>query len=100
MAPVTRNVKTTQDEIVVDWVALNSPENGDSQVTSYNLQWYYNNLWTDLYGVLPSAVLTQFILTSNIVRGQTYQFRIRAENNFGWGPFSTVTNIKAAGIPY
>jgi hypothetical protein len=39
-------------------------------------------------------------LTSNIVRGQTYQFRVRAENNFGWGPFSSVTNIKAAGIPY
>lgn len=37
MAPVTRNTKTTQDEIVVDWIALTSPQNGDSPVTSYNL---------------------------------------------------------------
>jgi hypothetical protein len=46
------------------------------------------NVWYDLYGVVPTATLLSFTLTSDIVPGQSYQFRIRAENIHGWGSFS------------
>ena len=51
----TRNSATTQAQIIIDWVALSSPENGDSAIIAYNLQWYMANSmqWVDLYGVLP-----------------------------------------------
>ena len=37
MAPVSRNSATTADQIIIDWVAQNSPEDGDSEVITYNL---------------------------------------------------------------
>lgn len=100
MSAPTRDPSTTQDEIVINWLALSSPQNGDSEVTSYNLQWFSNGQWKSLVGMLPGSITTQFLLTSNIERGSIYQFRVRAENNFGWSVFSDVTSIKAAGIPY
>ena len=39
--------------------------------------------WKDLYGRTPGAVTTQFTLTSDIQRGETYIFRLRAENIHG-----------------
>ena len=60
MAPVTRNSQTTEDQIIIDWLALANPDNGDSEVIAYNLQWYKVSLqsWVDLYGVLPQQVDT------------------------------------------
>ena len=77
-----------------------TPENGDSEVTSYHLQWFYEGDWLDLYGINPDAALTEFTVTSGIVRGETYEFRVRAANIFGWGDWSDSTFIKSAGIPY
>lgn len=88
MSAPTRDPSTTQDTIVINWLPLSSPQNGDSDVTSYNLQWFSNDQWKGLVGILPGAITTQFLLTSNIERGNTYQFRVRAGNNFGWGVFS------------
>jgi hypothetical protein len=49
---------------------------------------------------MPGETATQFTVTSDIERGVTYQFRLRAENIFGIGEASDVTEIKAAGGPY
>jgi len=95
-----RNPLTNQDEIIIDWIALSAPLNGDSPITSYNLQLLDNGNWVDLYGVYPGGTLTQFILTNNVVRAEWYIFRLRAENIFGWSKWSKQTSIKAAGIPY
>lgn len=100
MSAPTRDVLTTQEKIVINWLPLSSPQNGDDSITSQNLQWFYNNQWRNLVGILPGSITTQFELTSNIERGITYQFRVRSENSFGWGVFSNITSIKAAGIPY
>jgi hypothetical protein len=45
-----RNAATTQDQILIDWASQAAPENGDSEIISYHLQWLYNGAWRDLYG--------------------------------------------------
>jgi hypothetical protein len=32
-----RNVLTNEDEIIIDWSALASPQNGDFLISAYNL---------------------------------------------------------------
>ena len=39
------------------------------------------------------------MLTSEVVPGESYSFKIRAANIHGFGDFSSVVSIKAAGIP-
>jgi len=78
MSAPTRDSSTTQDKIVINWLPLSSPQNGDSDVTSYNLQWFSDGQWKNLAGILPGAITTQFLLTSNIEREETYEFRVRA----------------------
>lgn len=38
-------------------------------------------------------------MSTGIVSGTIYGFRVRARNIFGWGPYSSVTEIKAAREP-
>lgn len=96
----TQSAYLTQYALVIKWTALIAPDNGDSVVTSYHLRWFNTGSWLDLYGVNPDAVLTEFIVTSNIKRGTTYPFEVRAGNIHGYGPWSDYSYIKAAGIPY
>lgn len=79
---------------------MEAPQNGNSEVTTYQLQWYYEGHWTDLYGVGPDATQTEFKVTSDYTRGDTYSFRVRAANIHGFGQWSDATQIKSAGIPY
>jgi hypothetical protein len=37
MASVERNDATTEIQIILDWEALSSPENGGSDILAYNL---------------------------------------------------------------
>jgi len=57
MLAVTRNANTVESAVILDWIPFLSPENGDSAITSYNLQWFKENAWADLYGMLPGATL-------------------------------------------
>lgn len=96
----TRNQTLTQSQITIDWTPLIAPQTGNSPITSYNLQWQNQGVWQDLLGVSPESTLTEFTLTSDFQRGQTYAFRVRAANIHGWGEWSDSSLIKAAGIPY
>lgn len=69
---------------------------------SYNLQ--YDNAtaattWFDVVGLSPDSLLTSVIVSTGVVPGSQYAFRVRARNIFGWGPFSAVTYIQAARAP-
>ena len=44
--------------------------------------------------------MTSFLLTSDITRGETYLFKLRAKNIHGWSAWSDQSSIKAAGKPY
>ena len=48
---------------------------------------------------MPSQVDTEFVVTSGIFKGETYLLKVRAANVHGFGEFSDVVYVKAAGIP-
>ena len=85
---------------MITWEALSAPLNGNSVVTTYNLQYLSGGNWVDLIGATPGVVVNEFTLTSEIERGVTYIFRLRAKNIHGWSEWSDQVSIKAAGIPY
>jgi len=104
-APVS-GPATGPTQLDVNWSSLITPvSNGGSAILSYNLQ--YDNAtaavtWTDVVGLSPASLATEVIVSSGVVSGSEYGFRVRASNIFGWGPYSLVTFIQAArepGIP-
>src|SRR5690242_3797157 len=102
MSSPTSGSSTSTTVIEVGWTALTSPNNGDSSITSYNLQWdagTSGTTWTDLIGNSPSSTALSYSVTTGITAGSSYQFKVRARNVFGWGSFSPVTTIKAAAKP-
>jgi len=44
-------------------------------------------------------VLNEATIFESLTPGHSYQFRYRALNKYGWGPFSDVASFKAAAIP-
>jgi len=56
--------------------------------SSYHLQWDKGTggiTWFDLSGLTSQNLDLEFIVhNSDVVGGQVYQFRIKAENAFGW----------------
>jgi len=100
---LSRDPLTTETEIIIDWTSLASPYDGYAPVIAYNLQWDKGTngvSWYDLYGVVPTATLLSFTLTSDIVPGGEYEFRIRAGNVHGFGAFTAPFTIMAAGKPF
>ena len=67
-----RNSLTTQHVIIVDWDALVPPDDGDSDVTQYHLQWLHEGYWQDLYGSMPGETSTTFTVTSGVEPGAIY----------------------------
>jgi hypothetical protein len=59
------------------------------------------NLWTDLVGYSSDYTQLVFLLTDNVTKGTSYQFRIRARNIYGWASLFSdpTTAIKASGVP-
>ncbi len=93
---------TDEYRIDVSWNALTSPENGDIAITSYDLQ--YDNgtagfVWYSLVGLTPDSLALSYRITTGVVPGRIYRFRVRARNPFGWGDLSTWLAIKAATLP-
>jgi hypothetical protein len=60
-----------------------------------------SNLWSDLVGYPSDYTILTFLLTNNVTKGTSYQFRIRARNIYGWSTLFSdpTTAIKASGIP-
>lgn len=84
---------------MVTWVELLSPNDGGDTVTSYNLQYRESQEsleWIDLTGVETPYTETTYSVTSDITVGGTYEFRYRAKNSQGLGPFSEELQLVAA----
>ena len=98
----TRGVSTNTKQIEIQWLALTTPQNGDSSVLSYNLEWdggSSGSVYSSLVGYVANSLSTSFLATNGLTAGQLYRFRVRAKNIWGWGPYSSHTTIQAATIP-
>jgi hypothetical protein len=76
--------------------------NGDSEVTSYRLVWDAGSGTepsVDLVGYISPYALGSYTVASGVTMGSTYRFKIRAQNVYGWGPYSAVVQIVASDTP-
>ena len=97
-----RDSTTTSQQLVIDWDALINPSNGGATIETYNLQWDSGTsgfLWSDLSGISPLSTALTYTRTTGVSAGSIYNFKVRAKNIHGWGPFSPVGTIKAASSP-
>lgn len=98
-----RGSETGPTQIDVRWETISTPQDGASPVLSYHLEYDNGTLgtktptWTTLVGVAPDSLATQYLVTSQLVSGTTYAFRVRARNIFGWGDYSVVDSVTGAG---
>ncbi len=54
--------------------------------------------WAPLTGYQVDSLETSFIV-SGVIEGTIYQLRMQAKNIYGWGSYSIIKQIAAAGIP-
>jgi hypothetical protein len=82
---------------------LIDPNDGGSPVTSYNIQWSADGEdYNDLVGLTtPYLDLSYTVLSTeqDLVPGNSYYFKYRALNKYGWGEFSEAITILAAAVP-
>ena len=100
-APV-RGESTSSSQIEVLYALLEGELTGGISLTSLNLQWDKGTEgveWESLIGEDPLSTSQVFTVTDNLVGGRSYNFRYRARNIFGWGPFSDYGTILAAKEP-
>ncbi len=97
-----RGADTSPSQIEVKWNELLLPlQNGGSEVLSYNLQWNAGSgqVNINLVGYSAPYLHAVNVVTSGVTAGALYNFRYRARNVYGWGPFSDEVTIKAARQP-
>lgn len=57
------------------------------------------NEWFDIVGLDPNVIASTYTVSTGVVEGAAYGFRVRAKNIYGWGPNSIVTTVMAAREP-
>jgi hypothetical protein len=101
-APV-RDPDSSDSQIIATWSTLSGDAyTGGALIISYGLEWdegSSGSAWAELTGHTVRTLATSFTVTSGLTAGLGYMFRLRAENIYGWGPYSTTTTIYAAGLP-
>jgi hypothetical protein len=50
-------------------------------------------------GYESDSLSLEYIATESIIPSHTYQFRIRAQNKWGWGDWSSIVSVKASTWP-
>jgi hypothetical protein len=99
---MTQGSATTIDRIQLNWTALTTvtETGGTFSIKSYNLQMYdtVTSLWVSLVGESSNFTLLTYTKVG-LTTGVDYNFRIRASNLHGFGPFSTEIIIRADDTP-
>lgn len=103
---------TLASRVELVWSPLTTQEEiggviGEVSITSYHVEWDAGTPtgpWAELVGLSSAFVGTSYLTTPSnpaeaLIPGQTYRFRVRAQNAQGWGAYSGVAGILAAGVP-
>ena len=102
MATPLRGANTSGLKFHLVLSALDAPNNGDSDITTYNVQWDQgtNSTFVDLVGSTSDFTRTEYEITNGISSGGTDMFKVRAGNKYGLGEFSDIILVlKAASVP-
>ena len=99
MAAPTLDSTTTKDTLVVAWSEMALPyETGGSDITSYNLEQWDGSAWNEVVGETTDFLALMTSINSVSV-GTNYQFRVRAKNLFGFGPYSDSATLTPVDVP-
>jgi hypothetical protein len=104
MDGVIKGEQSSNTQIELLWIAQTTPSaTGGSSIISYSLEWNQGssiNSWVALVGAISDYTGTSYIVSSGVSQGETYTFRIRSKNRWGWSTdYSTTTSIIAAKPP-
>jgi hypothetical protein len=77
--------------INLTWEESENPRNGGTPITSYHIDYRYDtdpeDQWQELVGFSSSQVGNN-AQHSNVRPDSIINYRIRAKNRWGWGPYS------------
>ena len=95
--PTEDSAKTSSTQVTVSYSTTN---NGGSPILGYHLQYGVGlgGGFSDLIPASYNSLVTSYTLT-NVQAGQTYFFRFRAMNKYGWSDFSNTGYIIASEVP-
>lgn len=97
VAPASDSSLTGPGQLALIIVPLDATsENGGSPILQYEVQ-YDDGARGDYRSVYTLSPLV--VVSTDIQRGLEYRARYRAMNFNGWGPYSAVAYIEAAGVP-
>jgi hypothetical protein len=82
---------STESTLTINWPALESSlDTGNSEILSYEVYWDANTATTNI--LLHDDILLTH-LVERLEPGETYQFKVRARNIYGYGPFSDLSYL-------
>ena len=94
-------VIASSSQMTVSWASITAPaDTGASSITYYSLEWNQGSLvnsWIELTTYL--TLVDSFTMTSGFTPGITYQFRVKAMNSYGYGPYSSVASLTPMSVP-
>lgn len=99
MVDPVKGLATDDTRIQVNWQALTGDQTGGSAILSYDLEMLVNNVPITIIGQTTYYNSTSYLVQSGIVAGQSYKFRVRAINKWGYGPYSNWVAILASADP-
>lgn len=82
--------------MTVRWTPLVAPKTGNSDIITYNLYW--DNGVGDVTIELIDSLVTEYSLVG-LTGGTLYQYKVRAQNIYGYGDFSDAQSIEASDVP-
>ena len=92
-----RGANTDKTQIFVEFDEV--IDDGGSQIISYSLEMDDGTGFISVSGEAGEDLTRTRQVTQDIVSGQSFDFRYRAQNIFGWSEYSDVVTIIASSVP-
>ena len=102
MSPPILGTNISLTQLEVQWIPLIGISTGGATINSYEIQYDDGTngvTWTSLQGGIGSFTTSLSILVTSLSSNVTYQFKVRAHNDMGWGTFSSVASFYTYDYP-